>query len=99
MIFNNKTFTLDSLNKGVVYLILNLKNHKTYVGISSFPRKRWSDHINNGNLKVDKDIQKYGAENFIFVILEEVHKDELRERERFWIKETNSFENGYNQKP
>lgn len=92
------SITHEDLDSGIIYLILNLQNNKTYVGLTSFPRKRWHDHITQDKLLVDKEIDKYGRDNFIFVILEECPKEKLSERELYWIKRTKSYEHGYNEK-
>lgn len=39
---------------------------------------------------------KYGVDNFIFEVLEECKQEELNEKEQYWIKYFDTFENGYN---
>lgn len=51
------------------------------------------------NCLFHKKIRQYGIENFELIILEEVeHREDLDEREKYWIKEKNSYvkNNGYN---
>lgn len=43
-----------------------------------------------------KAFKKYGIENFIFEEVEEVSDDLLDEREKYWIKFYNSYNDGYN---
>ena len=63
------------------------------------PRKRWLDGAGyNPNTKFGKAISKYGWENFSHEILEENidNLKEAQEREKFWIKQLDTFKNGYN---
>jgi hypothetical protein len=43
-----------------------------------------------------KDFKKYGIDNFSFGVLEECTLDKLDEREIYWIKYYNSYNDGYN---
>lgn len=95
---NKYSYSSEDLDKGYIYLILNLKNNKSYVGKTFYPRKRYSDHIKQNDQLIDKEIDKYGKENFLFVIIDEVDKSILAKKELEWIEKTNSYENGYNQK-
>lgn len=80
-----------------IYKITNVLNGKIYVG------KRTTDIIEDGYLgsgiKINNSIKKYGREYFKREILEFCEtKEELNEREIFWIKELNSRDKniGYN---
>ena len=88
-----------------IYMILNNQNKKCYIGQSRNLASRRYEHFKK--LKENKHISghlqnswnKYGEENFEFVILEYITDLELlTEREIYWIKEKNSFnsEFGYN---
>ena len=61
---------------GYIYGIQNRINNKWYVGQSIYyPKERWRTEIagyTQHNMVISKAIQKYGVENFIFNILEEV---------------------------
>ena len=83
---------------GVVYKITNRLNGKIYVGQTIRPLKERFNGHKNGSLFVDKEIQKYGAENFTIEVLEECEtQKQLREQEIFWMVELNSiYPNGYN---
>lgn len=86
---------------GYVYGIQNQINNKWYVGQSIYhPKERWRQEIANypqHNMVISKAIQKYGVENFIFILLEENIKEKnLDEREIFWIAEKDSYYHGYN---
>ena len=83
---------------GVVYKITNHLNGKIYVGQTIRPLKERFNGHKCGSLFVDKEIQKYGAENFTIEVLEECETTkQLREQEIFWMVELNSiYPNGYN---
>lgn len=83
-----------------IYKITNLINNKIYIGQSVNIERRWQEHIyQNRNSAIHQAIKKYGIENFIFEIIEECSQSQLDEREIFWIKYFNSYENGYNLTP
>ena len=80
-------------------------DHKCYIGQSVNIEDRWINHkttsrnINhkNSNYPIYRAIRKYGLENFKFSIVEKCSKEELNEKEKYWISYFNSFNNGYNQ--
>jgi len=79
----------------VIYKTTNLVNGKIYVGQDS---KNNPKYFGSG-LLLHKAIKKYGIDNFEKEILEECsHKEELDEREIYWIKFHNSTNKkiGYN---
>ena len=90
-----------------IYGIHNKENDKWYVGQSNNIRKRnlyelrnlrnGVFHYNNSNNHIVQAWQKYGENAFEWVVLEECEIDKLDEREIFWIKEKDSYRNGYNQ--
>lgn len=76
-----------------IYQIINLINHKSYVGQSIDIKRRWRTHRKYAKRKEDnfnkypiyRAIKKNGIENFEFKILEIVDdKEKLLERETFW---------------
>ena len=88
-----------------IYKIENLINHTCYIGQSIRIEKRWNDEINASknpndkayNYPLQRAIRKYGKENFSFEILEGCSRQELNKKERYWVKQFDSFFNGYNQ--
>lgn len=81
-----------------IYLIVNLLNHKKYVGITKFSiEERFSQHTKKGFLLTEA-IQKYGEQKFSIELIEEVESAERAyELEIFYIKEYNTkAPNGYN---
>ena len=80
----------DILTIGI-YMITNKINNKKYIGQSIRIETRWREH-KNSYLRNDKNthlynaMKKYGLENFDFIILEERKKEELNNREKYWIQ-------------
>ena len=89
-----------------IYYIENLKNGKRYIGQSIDIYHRWEHHrseLNNGkhhNDYLQKAWNKYGENNFEFVILELCDYDVLDKKESFYINyyDTTNRDNGYNLK-
>lgn len=88
-----------------IYLITNIVNNKKYVGQSINIQQRWKQHIYylNNNKHSNRHLQgawnKYGESNFTFSILESCDQQDaafLNAREKFWIQEFDSYNNGYN---
>jgi len=83
---------------GKIYLITNTINNKVYIGQTKLTlEQRFKEHQRpSKKMSVSKAIQKYGRENFIIELLEECDVHNLDERETFYIKKYNSYEEGYN---
>ena len=84
-----------------IYLITNLITYEGYVGQSIDVETRWKQHLStsqnlNENAKLYQAMREYGQENFSCEILEECSKDQLDEREIYWIDYYDTFNNGYN---
>ena len=76
-----------------IYGIKNLVNSKIYVGKTGMNfGDRWDSHrslLNSGkhdNPHLQNAWNKYGEENFEFIIIEECAIEELNEREKYYIK-------------
>ncbi|MFA5135477.1 MAG: GIY-YIG nuclease family protein [Patescibacteria group bacterium] len=92
-----------------VYKIQNTVNGKQYIGSSVNIRERWQDHERNlragthANARLQHAWNKYGADAFIFSIIELVSptKDALIAREQAWIDLHNTAHRdvGYNISP
>lgn len=85
-----------------IYKIENLITHHVYIGQSRNIEIRWRRHkddIHSGkkDYPLYRAINKYGIDNFSFEVIEECPKENLDEREQFWIKYYNSYKDGYNQ--
>ena len=94
---------------GYIYKITNLINQKIYIGktIDSI-YNRFSKHKYEAIYHPERTsplhaaIRKYGPDNFIIEKVEECNNEILSERERYWIKFYNSYEDknvGYNATP
>ena len=84
-----------------VYKIVNKINGKYYVGSSNDIKCRWSGHKNklNNNVHENSHLQrswnKYGSNNFDFIIVEETLNDKLSEQHYLDIAK-NERKNCYN---
>ena len=80
---------------GRIYIIRNTINNKVYIGQTIHSVKlRFSKHLTSarksGDYVIGKAIRKYGEENFYVETLEECLREELNEREIYYISLYNS---------
>lgn len=74
-----------------IYVIENIINNKKYIGSAKNIKKRWYEHkytLNNNshdNSYLQYAWNKYGQNNFKFIVLEEIESDKLIEREQYYI--------------
>ena len=75
-----------------VYKITNTATGDFYIGSSKDVKQRWRNHKKPSvhkrylNNPMYLDMQKYGVDNFVFEILEEVEEDKLKETEQRFIE-------------
>ena len=88
-----------------IYKITRLKTGEVYIGKSTDIKKRWTEHCKTaygvGSIAhsiLHTTIRCDGIENFTFELLEEVPKDKLTEREKYWITFYGSKEYGLNER-
>ncbi len=88
-----------------IYKITRLKTGEIYIGKSTDIKKRWGEHCKTaygvGTIAhsiLHTTIRRDGIENFTFELLEEVPKDKLTEREKYWINFYNSKKYGMNER-
>ena len=89
--------------RGFIYKITNKVNGKSYIGqtIQSV-KERFYQHCATKcsqailNMVIHKAINKYGKSNFTIEVIEEVESTNLNDRERYWIRYYDSYNNGYN---
>lgn len=87
-----------------IYKFTNKINNHSYIGQSINIEKRYEAHLTaykNPNHHCYNNtfyiaLRKYGINNFNFEILEECNKEELNNREKYWIKYYDTYNNGYN---
>lgn len=89
-----------------IYRILNLSNGKWYVGSAGNIKVRWADHkkaLRNGcdSRYLQNAFNKYGAENFVLEILEEVKgkRGDAYDREQEYLNRWFSTRQLYNASP
>lgn len=88
-----------------IYKIENLKNHKKYIGLTNNVARRRARHFTDlkggyhDNKFLQKEFIRDGIENFSFEIVYsgDISYEEISEKERYYIKEYDSYFNGYNQ--
>lgn len=90
-----------------VYKITNNENGKIYIGITNQGvQTRWSHHLyesrSGSTFPIHSAIRKYGEENFQIEVIENISEEQdydyLKEREKYWIKQFDSYNRnkGYN---
>lgn len=94
-----------------IYQYKNKQNGYMYIGFTNNAKRRFSDHLSASNNPKNKDynqpihkaIRKHGINNFDFIILEDnlPTMEKAKEREQYWIKQFNTYENRehYNETP
>ena len=85
-----------------IYGIHNSASGKWYIGQAVDIAKRFRQHKamlqsgNHRNKHLQSAYDKYGAEAFEFVILEQCDLAELNPKEKLWVRTKSSFCDGYN---
>ena len=88
-----------------IYKITNKINNKKYIGQSIRVKERIAEHKNqlknntHHNQYLQNAYNKYGEQNFSYQIICECERDELNDKEIFYIHKYDSFINGYNLTP
>lgn len=89
--------------RGFIYKITNTINGKSYIGQTiQNVKERFYQHCATkcskavSNMAIHRAIKKYGKSNFTVEVIEEIDSASLNDRERYWIKCYNSYNNGYN---
>lgn len=78
---------------GFIYITTNHINGKRYIGQRKYDKQnKWKNYLGSGII-LSKAIDKYGRENFSKEIIEECEsKEQLDEREKYWITYYNAVE-------
>lgn len=86
-----------------IYLISNDINNKLYVGKTvSTIDTRYNKHISeaftqHSDYAIHRAMRKYGINHFKVTEVENCSLEEVSEREKYWIKYYDSYNNGYNE--
>lgn len=88
-----------------IYKITCLKTGEIYIGKSTDIKSRWQQHcksaFNCGTIAhslLHTKMKQHGIENFTFEVVEQVPKDQLTEREKFYINFYQTKETGLNER-
>jgi group I intron endonuclease len=89
---------------GIIYIVENKINNKVYIGQTIQKlSERWSRHCKQSglskselNMNIKRAILKYGKDNFSIRTLEICNRNDLNDREIYWIEKHNSYIDGYN---
>ena len=86
-----------------IYKITNIENKKCYIGKSLNVKKRLQDHVKGAlgirtisDQKIHREMAREGIWNFRFELLCECEKEELSEKEKYYISYFDSQKYGYN---
>lgn len=96
---------LAGRNPSGIYKITNINTQESYIGKSVKISDRWINHIKGAaglggiaESQFQRALKKYGIDKFTWEVLEEVDKNELSAREKYWIAFYQTKEYGYNQR-
>ena len=93
----------SSSQKTGIYKITNLITGQCYIGQATDINQRWKQHCKYGlgidtpsGNKLYKAMKEYGLENFAFELIEECSKEQLNEKEKYFIELYDTKNFGYN---
>jgi hypothetical protein len=94
---------LGTNEKTGIYKITNVETGECYIGQATNTASRWTDHAKCGlgidtpaNNKLYKAMQEYGLWSFSWELLEECPREQLNEKEKYYIGLYDSYNFGYN---
>ena len=96
---------LEGKNPSGIYKVTNIKTNEIYIGKSVKIADRFSNHIKSAyglegvaESQFQRALKKYGIDMFTWELLEECPKENLSEREKYYIVFYGTKEYGYNQR-
>lgn len=94
----------ENKNEGGIYKITNINNQKVYIGKTTNLLSRFRTHAKRGcgleriSGELYNAMYNEGLENFTWEVIGFYEKEELAEKEKYWIGFYKSNEYGYNQR-
>lgn len=86
-----------------IYKVTNIQTQEIYIGKSTTIADRWISHVKAAagldgvaDSIFQRALKKYGVDQFTWELIEEVPKDKLTEREKFYISLYDTTKVGYN---
>ena len=96
---------LEGKNPCGIYKVTNIETNEVYIGKSVKIADRFLNHIKSAcglegvaESQFQRALKKYGIGNFTWELLEECSKENLTEREKYYIMFFGTKEYGYNQR-
>lgn len=96
---------LSGRNPSGIYKVTNTETQEIYIGKSVKVADRWQNHVKAAaglggvaESQFQRALKKYGVDKFTWELIEEVDRDKLTERERYYINFYNTKQFGYNQR-
>lgn len=96
---------LAGRNPSGIYKVTNTQTKEVYIGKSTTVSDRWANHCKSAfglegvaDSQFQRALKKYGVQSFTWELLEEVPKDQLGEREKYYISFYDTTKYGYNQR-
>lgn len=96
---------LEGRNPSGIYKVTNIETQEIYIGKSTSIGDRWINHIKSAcgldgvaDSQFQRALRKYGVDLFTWELLEEVPKDKLSDREKYYINFYDTTRYGYNMK-
>lgn len=97
--------TLEGKNPCGIYKVINIETNEVYIGKSVKVADRFINHIKSAcglegvaESQFQRALKKYGVDCFTWELLEECPKENLTEREKYYIMFYGTKEYGYNQR-
>ena len=94
---------LEGKNPSGIYKVTNIETQEIYIGKSTTVADRWINHIKSAcglagvaDSQFQRALKKYGVDSFTWELLEEVSKDKLTEKEKYYINFYDTTHYGYN---
>ena len=94
---------LEGKNPSGIYKVTNIETQEIYIGKSTTVADRWINHIKSAcglagvaDSQFQRALKKYGVDSFTWELLEEVPKDKLTEKEKYYINFYDTTHYGYN---